>query len=101
MCNQVICKCGFDSCLNGGFFVAPSCSCICPSQYTGVRCENLISTPIATTTRTTCVLLPCLNNAKQNQATCKCECYPAFTGTICETLICSNEPIGKNLNLNS
>jgi hypothetical protein len=100
MCNQPICKCGFDSCLNGGFFMASSCSCICSSQYSGVRCENLILTTTVATTKAACTILPCLNNAKQNQATCKCECYPAYTGTFCETLICANEPIEcKNPNI--
>ena len=80
MCQQAICKCGFDSCLNSGIFIANSCSCFCPAQYTGTRCESLVTASstttnaILTTTTSACSLLPCLNGAKQNTVTCKCEC---------------------------
>ena len=90
MCQQSICKCGFDSCLNGGLFIASTCSCICPLSYTGSRCDNLIytttttkttTTTITTTTTTlsmtttvTCPILPCQNGAKINLKTCKCDC---------------------------
>jgi hypothetical protein len=71
LCNQPICKCGFDSCLNGGFFLASSCSCICHSQYRGVRCENSI---ISTNNTKECPELDCFNGAKINKETCKCDC---------------------------
>ena len=78
MCNQTICKCGFDSCLNGGFFYEASCLCICPNQFTGIRCDNLTSTAQTTTTITTKKTCPqqlqCLNGAKQNTVTCNCDC---------------------------
>lgn len=78
MCNQPICKCGFDSCLNGGFFFEAQCSCICPTQFIGTRCETPIvqtTTLAPTTTVQKCAIqLPCLNGAKLNQATCKCDC---------------------------
>ena len=76
-CQQVICKCGFDSCLNGGVFSPSTCTCACSPQYTGIRCETLISTTTATTTTSVnkCIQqLPCLNGGKQNQVTCSCEC---------------------------
>ena len=76
MCEQIICKCGFDSCLNDGKFIASNCSCACQAQYTGTRCENLI-----TTTKTLLSLkqrcnfgLECLNGGKLNLKTCTCEC---------------------------
>ena len=116
MCQQPICKCGFDSCLNGGFFLASSCVCICPSQYTGIRCDSLITTTttLATTTKKCALQLPCMNGAVQDPITCNCKCnnsffclnlrfkykiddiiigYPAYTGTFCETVVCQNEPI--------
>ena len=81
MCQQPICKCGFDSCLNGGFFSASTCSCICPTQYTGIRCDNLIAattlkaTSTTTTTKSACAMqLTCLNGGKLNAVTCNCEC---------------------------
>ena len=77
MCNQPICKCGFDSCLNGGFFFAGGCSCICPTQYTGIRCDTLApATTVVTTTTTAnvCTLKQCLNGGKFNQTSCLCEC---------------------------
>ncbi len=111
MCNQTICRCGFDSCLNGGFFYEPSCLCICPTQFVGIRCDNLTTTQPTTTVKISCpVKLDCLNGALQNPKTCKCECnifyiwflqykyknilkgYSAYTGLLCETLVCTNEP---------
>jgi hypothetical protein len=79
MCQQPVCRCGFDSCLNGGVFMASTCSCVCPAQYTGQRCNSLITTTPQTTTTTTtrnpCAQqLPCLNGAKQSAVTCRCEC---------------------------
>ena len=46
LCNQPICECGFDSCLNGGTFNNLSCTCNCPAQFYGQRCSN----PVTTTT---------------------------------------------------
>ena len=75
MCNEPICRCGFDSCLNGGFFSGATCSCICSSQFTGTRCENLVSTTASTSTAQRCAFqLPCQNSARFNTNTCKCEC---------------------------
>jgi hypothetical protein len=76
MCGQPICRCGFDSCLNGGIFMASTCTCSCPTQFNGARCENMITTTTRpTTTVSQCSqLLPCLNGAKQSPVTCKCEC---------------------------
>jgi hypothetical protein len=75
MCNEPICRCGFDSCLNGGFFSGAACSCICSSQFTGTRCENLVSTTASTSTAQRCAFqLPCQNGARFNTNTCKCEC---------------------------
>ena len=91
MCQQPICKCGFDSCLNGGFFNEKTCLCECPEHYTGNRCDifkkTFIST-LQTTTLTSNFHLPdstsflsrcpkklaCLNGAQQNHITCQCEC---------------------------
>ena len=76
LCSQPICKCGFDSCLNGGVFISSSCLCACPVQYTGIRCENLTVTTTTTTvaTKKCSVQLPCMNGAKQNPSTCNCDC---------------------------
>lgn len=71
MCQMPICKCGFDSCLNGGQFASPICSCICPNQFTGRRCDIFLTT---TSTYSCALKLSCLNGAKQNPITCKCEC---------------------------
>ena len=102
MCNQPICKCGYDSCLNGGLFISNACSCVCSFQYTGFRCNTLIPTTTAsnnstisttktsntltnvttsvktTTTGSSCSQsLKCLNGAKLNSM-CKCECKINF-----------------------
>lgn len=80
MCQQPICKCGFDSCLNGGQFVASMCSCLCPAQFKGVRCETSVTT--TTTTTSTKILCPqiltCTNSGKFNNQTCKCDCKLSF-----------------------
>ena len=80
MCNQIICKCGFDSCSNGGTFISSACVCLCAAQYVGDRCDNLVTTTKATTlTSMNCTeKLPCLNGAKYNELTCKCECKRFF-----------------------
>jgi hypothetical protein len=82
MCNMVVCRCGFDTCLNGGFFISSSCSCICPPQYTGIRCDFSAPFVITTTTTTTappCInKLPCLSGGKLNLVTCNCDCLPRF-----------------------
>ena len=75
MCNEPVCRCGFDSCLNGGFFSSATCTCICPAQFNGIRCENLLTTLASTTTAQKCAFqLPCQNGARFNTNTCKCEC---------------------------
>lgn len=76
MCNKDICKCGFDSCSNGGIFLSSSCSCVCPvSQYTGIRCETIMAVTTSTTTsKPSCSMISCLNGGKLNSITCKCEC---------------------------
>jgi hypothetical protein len=74
-CNHVICKCGFDSCLNGGLFSLFTCSCSCPTQFRGIRCETLISTTTTTTVKRLCAQqLQCMNGGKQSDITCACEC---------------------------
>lgn len=93
MCNMVVCRCGFDTCLNGGFFISSSCSCICPPQYTGIRCDFLAPVAITTTTTTPppCInKLPCLSGGKLNLVTCNCDCLPSYTGVQCETILCQN-----------
>ena len=84
MCKLPVCKCGFDSCLNGGTFDSNTCQCNCPVMYTGNRCDVLIkvitstftsfSTKIKTTTRICLQKLNCINGAQLNDLTCKCEC---------------------------
>jgi hypothetical protein len=80
MCNLPICKCGFDSCLNGGTFDSNTCQCSCPITYTGNRCDVIIkvlatSTTITTKTTSKCTQkLNCINGAQLNDLTCKCEC---------------------------
>jgi hypothetical protein len=69
MCNEPICKCGYDSCLNGGLFVPSSCSCICRDPYNGYRCESLI-----TSTNRPCAIKSCNNGGKLNANSCSCEC---------------------------
>jgi hypothetical protein len=97
MCNQPICKCGYDSCLNGGSFIPSTCSCICSFQYTGFRCNTLIPTTTTSNNKTNATKITltsntslrpttttslasncsqqikCLNGAKLNSM-CKCEC---------------------------
>jgi len=100
MCNQPECKCGFDSCLNGGYFYAATCTCFCATGFTGTICETSLAattptttTNAPTTTTTACPQsMSCQNGAKQSRTSCKCDCFPAYTGTLCETLICANEP---------
>lgn len=88
MCKLPICKCGFDSCLNGGTFDSFSCQCNCLIGFTGNRCDVRIikiitalptnSSPTTnkkTTTTSTCLhKLHCINGAQQNELTCRCEC---------------------------
>ena len=75
-CQHVICKCGFDSCLNGGLFSSSTCSCSCSNQFSGLLCETLISTTTTTTTtKKVCTqILQCMNGGKQSDVTCACEC---------------------------
>jgi hypothetical protein len=72
MCGLPICKCGFDSCLNGGQFLPLLCICVCINQYTGRRCDSFMTTT-PTTTKFVCTQ-KCLNGAKFNSISCKCEC---------------------------
>ena len=90
MCQQPICKCGFDSCLNAGQFVASLCSCLCPVQFRGDRCEtSVITTTTTTSSKTACAQsLTCLNGGKLNNRTCTCDCNPNYTGNVCEILMC-------------
>jgi hypothetical protein len=76
MCNLPICKCGFDSCLNGGQFIPSLCLCLCQPEYKGVRCEISATTLLttATSTKNACQNLKCTNGGKFNENTCSCEC---------------------------
>ena len=77
MCNLPICKCGFDSCLNGGQFIPSLCLCICQFEYTGTRCETSFTalTTTSTTTKNACQrVLKCTNGGKYDENTCSCDC---------------------------
>jgi hypothetical protein len=96
MCQQPICKCGFDSCLNGGQFVPSLCSCLCTAQFKGNRCEtSLVTTTTTTSLQITCAPnLSCLNGGKLNNKTCSCDCNPSYSGNLCEILLCDQPDPG-------
>ncbi len=77
MCNETICECGLDTCLNGGIFDQTTCSCQCPRNYYGLVCENFTACPF---------VLTCLNG-KFNPTICNCECPSDYVGIRCEILI--------------
>lgn len=82
---QLICK-------NGGVCNSTGNGCICPSEYNGLDCSNLISR---------CLLNPCLNGAQCiNRANNSylCNCTSGFAGYNCEIPItpCYSSPCGQN-----
>lgn len=81
MCNHPACSCGIDTCLNGGFFDASTCSCKCPANFYGRVCESF----------STCgTILTCQNFGNFNATSCRCECItPNFSGDRCEHVACN------------
>lgn len=65
MCNHPACTCGYDVCLNGGFFNAFDCTCKCPVNYYGTVCENYSACSS---------ILSCQNRGIFNPTTCVCDC---------------------------
>ncbi|CAF0943117.1 unnamed protein product [Brachionus calyciflorus] len=83
-------------CLNGGSCRAtnysPYAICICPPNFTGVRCEICISAPAPATPAP--VIPTCSSSNCQNGGTCQsnnpytyCSCPPNYTGSRCEICI--------------
>jgi hypothetical protein len=77
LCNARSCTCpnGIDQCLNGGTFNSATCTCSCPSGFTGTVCET-IST------------LTCKNSGTFNNVTKTCSCFPNYSGQLCQNLNC-------------
>ena len=73
LCNQTICRCGIDSCLNNGVFNDALCTCKCPIQFGGQRCEKIIPDPID------CNKLSCKDLGELTSfCPTKCLCEPKF-----------------------
>lgn len=77
MCDEPVCECGLDSCLNDGHFNQVTCSCECPSNFYGSICQNFTACPY---------ILSC-ENGEFNATTCNCDCEPEYIGLRCEALI--------------
>jgi low-density lipoprotein receptor-related protein 1 (alpha-2-macroglobulin receptor) len=83
------------NCLNGGYCQNWNGSpyCICPQNYFGTYCENVITTTPTTTTTTTtrnpCLSFNCLNGGYcQNwNGSPYCICPQNYFGTYCESVI--------------
>ena len=75
MCTARSCTCpnGIDQCLNGGTFNNATCTCSCPSGFTGTVCEAK----------------SCQNSGTFNNVTNTCTCFPNYGGANCQNLNCS------------
>lgn len=72
MCDNPICTCGFETCLNNGTFNATTCSCTCPVGFYGSTCES--TSPTVSLVCPTYVQRTCQNGARFNRTLCKCDC---------------------------
>ena len=81
MCASRSCTCqnNIDQCLNGGIFNTATCSCSCPTGFSGTVCETL----------GLCTALTCQNSGVYNAAKCKCDCFSSYAGNSCELLLCN------------
>ena len=96
-------------------FVNPPYACVCPINYTGPRCDQLIPSPTTTTTPAPIypiftispvnpvypvVANPCNSNPCAYGSTCvpvsasdfMCSCPPSYTGKTCNQLVAINTP---------
>jgi len=76
------CDCSNIDCENSGF-TSPDCTCVCPTGYSGSRCEivdpNLL-----------CGDVKCFNGELDQN--CKCNCDPDYVGDDCR---CKNKNCGS------
>ena len=72
MCENTICTCGFDTCLNNGTFNSQTCSCTCLPGFYGSTCES--TSPTVSLVCPSYFTRTCQNGASFNRTRCKCDC---------------------------
>lgn len=82
LCNNAICACGFNHCLNGGTFHANNCTCECPAGFFGTTCES--TDPVEPTICPPSEHFHCQNQGIFNNRTCACNCKIELSNFICQ-----------------